>query len=65
MYAGKDVLVAVPARDILLLATSGNLEGLNKMVEKVRSVHSTGDHLQSRWILKRSKHQWSTYLFVN
>lgn len=56
-----DLVVAVPARDILVFAGSNNREGLAHMRSKVSEILETGDHLLTRSFLMRRGKSWVVY----
>lgn len=55
---GPDLLVAVPARDILAIGPPSAVEELQDVIDRVWPV---GDHLLSRSVLRRFGDQWSVY----
>lgn len=60
MVAGE-LVVAVPARDIVLFTGTENLEGLAFMRSKVSRVLETGDHTLTRFFLVKKETGWDVY----
>src|SRR5262245_45851977 len=56
-----DLVVAVPARDIVIFTGTENREGLAFMRVKVSQVLETGDHTLTRHFLVRCGTRWGIY----
>jgi uncharacterized protein YtpQ (UPF0354 family) len=56
-----DLVVAVPARDIVIFTGTDNHDGLALMRSKVSHVLETGDHTLTRHFLVRSDTGWRLY----
>lgn len=56
-----DLVVAVPARDVVILTGTENREGLAFMRSKVSQILETGDHALTRYFLVRGGSRWSVY----
>ncbi len=57
----NDLIVAVPARDIVLFTGSENIDGLAFIRSKVSIILETGDHILTRHFLRRNGNQWQKY----
>jgi uncharacterized protein YtpQ (UPF0354 family) len=53
-----DLVMAVPARDVVIFTGSNNREGLAHMRSKVSEVLETGDHILTRHFLVRRGNAW-------
>jgi uncharacterized protein YtpQ (UPF0354 family) len=60
----NDIIVAIPSRDVLLFSSYGNEKGLIKLKEGVLKISAQGDHLISRWIIRRKDNTWVNFLYV-
>lgn len=56
-----DLVATVPARDVLLFTGSGSAEGLKKMRERAMKIVSTGDHVVSTTLLRRTNGIWVVF----
>ena len=56
-----DLVATVPARDVLLFTGSGSAEGLREMRERTMKIVSTGDHVISTTLLRRTNGIWVVF----
>jgi uncharacterized protein YtpQ (UPF0354 family) len=58
---GGDIVVTVPARDVLFFTGSASQEGLATIRKKADEIVSSGDHVVSRTLLRRVEGQWVNF----
>jgi uncharacterized protein YtpQ (UPF0354 family) len=56
-----DIVVAVPARDILLFTGSSSTNGIKEIREKVEQIRKDGSHLVSATLLIRKNGHWEKF----
>ena len=56
-----DLVLAVPARDVVIFTGTQNRDGLAFMRSKVSQILETGDHTLTRHFLVRCGTRWSLY----
>jgi uncharacterized protein YtpQ (UPF0354 family) len=60
----KSWVIAIPARDLLVLSAGANEKGINKLKDAINETFIHGDHLISRWLFIRENNKWNTYQHV-
>ena len=60
----KSWVIAIPARDILVLSTVANEKGINSLKDAINKTFKQGDHLISRWLFIRENNKWNTFQHV-
>jgi hypothetical protein len=56
-----DLIVAVPARDIVLFTGSSSPDGIKEIQKKVEEIRKDGSHLVSSILLIRKNGQWEKF----
>jgi len=56
-----DIVVAVPARDVVFFTGSGSQQGIEMVRHKAREIVEGGDHVISQTLLRRSLGKWSVF----
>ncbi|AEU35895.1 DUF1444 family protein [Granulicella mallensis] len=56
-----DLIAVVPARDVLLFTGASSADGLKEIKERATKIVSTGDHVISATLLRRTNGVWATF----
>jgi len=64
-FNGKEYLLAIPSKDVLLIASIDSKTGIEQMKDKINKIMNNGDHTLTRWIFKRKNQNWEPYIQVN
>jgi uncharacterized protein YtpQ (UPF0354 family) len=56
-----DIVVAVPARDVVLFTGSRSQQGIEMVRQKAREIVEGGDHVVSQTLLRRIAGKWSVF----
>lgn len=56
-----DIVVAVPARDVVLFTGSRSQQGIEMVKQKAREIVEGGDHVISQTLLRRVAGKWSVF----
>ena len=56
-----DLVAAVPSRDVVLFTGSGSSEGIAAIRRKAKEIVTTGDHVISDTLIRRSEGKWSAF----
>ncbi len=56
-----EIIIGVPARDLLMITGSNNTNGINRIKETIKEVQETGDHVISKHLFIRKDQKFEVY----
>ena len=60
----EELIVGVPARDMLLIANGKNEESIAQLGEAIKRTYALGDNVISKWMFQRVNGVWVNYKYV-
>jgi len=60
----NDLIIGIPARDVLLVTHLNCENGLKKLRQGVKQTYEQGDHIITKWTFKRENGKWIKFEFV-
>lgn len=64
LVKSNDLIIGIPARDVLLVTHLNCLDGLEKLRKGVNQTYERGDHVITKWTFKREDGKWIKFEFV-
>ena len=54
----SDIVIGIPARDVLLVTSLASKEGLKKLRFEVNQIYKKDDHTITKWTFRRDNNKW-------
>jgi len=60
----NDLIVGIPARDVLLVTHLNCIDGLEKLKQGVLKTYEQGDHVITKWTFRRENGKWIKFKYI-
>jgi uncharacterized protein YtpQ (UPF0354 family) len=61
----NELVIGIPARDVLLIANGESKEGIKKLSETIKKIYESGDHVITKWMFRRENNSWITFKYID